>query len=205
MTVSTMPCCKSARPDGFCRLLRAFLALALVCVCIGASAGGIEPTRAALVATDEGYALSAEFNVDLGPRVEEAVTRGIALYFNLEFELTRDRWYWANEHMVSHTLTYRLSYTPLTRQYRLATGSLFRSFDTLSEALRALGRVGALPVMERGAIKPGERYMAAVRLGLDRNQLPKPFQLDAFANRDWDIPAKVLRWQPAFPAAGEGK
>jgi len=167
-----------------------------------ALAGSIEPTRAALVVTEDGFSLSADFNVDLGHRVEEAVTRGVPLYFNLEFELTRNRWYWANEHVASHILTYRLTYTPLTRQYRLATGALYRSFDTLSEALRALGRVSALPVMDKGVIKPGEIYMAAVRLSLDRNQLPKPFQLDAFANRDWDIQSKTLRWQPSSMAAG---
>lgn len=161
-----------------------------------AFAGVIEPTRAALVATDDGYALSADFNVDLGSRVEDAVTRGLALYFNLEFELTRSRWYWSNEHVAGHTLTYRLSYTPLTRQYRLATGALYRSYDSLSEALRALGRISALPVMDKSSFKPGDNYTAAVRLSLDRNQLPKPFQLDAFANRDWDIQAKVMRWQP---------
>jgi hypothetical protein len=98
--------------------------------------------------------------------------------------------------VAGHTLTYRLSYTPLTRQYRLATGALHRNFDSLSEALRALGRVSALPVMDKSSFKPGDNYTAAVRLSLDRNQLPKPFQLDAFANRDWDIQAKAFRWQP---------
>lgn len=168
-----------------------------------ALAGAIEPTRAALILNDEGYALSADFNVELGSRVEDAVTRGLAIYFNLEFELTRSRWYWANEFVAGRTLTYRLSYTPLTRQYRLATGALHRNFDTLGEALRALGHLSALPVTDKNALKPGETYMAAVRLSLDRNQLPKPFQLDAFANRDWDIPAKVMRWQPLI--GGEAK
>ena len=181
--------------------------LVMAALCLGtwsAQAGNIEPTRAAIVATDDGYALAADFNVDLGHRVEDAVTRGVALYFNLEFELTRNRWYWANEHVSGHTLTYRLSYNPLTRQYRLATGALYRNFDTLAEALRALGRVSALPVIDKGVIKAGESYMAAVRLSLDRNQLPKPFQLDAFANRDWDITAKTLRWQPAMVGSGQG-
>lgn len=165
-------------------------------------AGSIEPVRASLLPTDDGYALSAEFTVDLGHRVEEAVARGIPLYFILEFELTRARWYWTSEKVAERVINYRLSYHPLTRQYRLATGSLYRSFDTLDDALYAMRRVAALPVAERGALKAGESYQAAVRLSLDRGQLPKPFQLDAIGNRDWDITSHVFRWQ--IPA-GEAK
>lgn len=182
-----------------CRLLLAFGLAAWLGL---ATAGNIEPLRASLLPTDEGYALSAEFTIDLGHRVEEAVARGIPLYFNLEFELSRNRWYWTSERVAEHTLNYRLSYHPLTRQYRLGTGTLYRSFDSLEEALRALRRVAALPVADKGALKPGETYEAAVRLSFDRSQLPKPFQLDAIGNRDWDISSKVLRWQPQ---AGEQK
>jgi len=191
MTVSTMRCWPRL-PS----LLKGIAALLLLGRLLVASAGSIEPLNAALVPTEDGYALSAEFNVDLGHRVEDAVTHGIALYFNLEFELRRARWYWSNEHVAGRTLNYRLSFNPLTRQYRLGTGSLYRSFDTLAEALRAMSRVVALPVAEKGQIKPDEVYQAAVRLSLDRNQLPKPFQLDALANKDWQIGSKTLSWQP---------
>ena len=208
MTVSITPCCKNIlhKTPG---LFRQWVLSLLTWLCLvgAAHAGHIEPSRAALLATDDGYALSADFHIELGNRVEDAVVRGLALYFNLEFELTRPRWYWSNEHVAAKTLTYRLSYNPLTRQYRLATGSLYRSFDTLGDALKALGRVSALPVLDKGILKSGESYMAAVRLSLDRSQLPKPFQLDAFGNRDWDVTAKVYRWQPmpASLSGGDGK
>lgn len=165
-------------------------------------AASIEPTRASLFSTEDGYALSAEFAIDLGPRVEEAVTHGVPLYFNLELEVTRPRRYWVDEHVLSHTLTYRLAYYALTRQYRLGTGGLSRSFDTLADALRAMGRIAALPVAEKEIFKPGETYRSALRLSLDRSQLPKPFQLDAIISRDWQIEAKVLNWQMT---AGEAK
>lgn len=203
-----MRCCKSMFPESP-RVNRLAILLSLLWLLLSGAAhgNGIETTRAMLVATEDGYALSADFNVELGGRVEEAVIKGLPLYFNLEFELTRPRWYWVSEHVISRTLVYRLTYTPLTRQYRLATGSLYRSFDTLGEALRAVGRVSALPVLDKGVLRPGEVYMAAVRLSLDRNQLPKPFQLDAFANKDWDIQAKTYHWQPVIGTApgGDGR
>lgn len=160
-----------------------------------AHAGGIEPTRAQLQPSDDGYALSADFAIDLGPRLEEAVSRGVPLHFSLEFTLTRARWYWADEYVASHNLAYRLSYHALTRQYRLSIGGLHQNFATLAEALRVLGRVGGLIVAERNVLRPGETYTAALRLSLDRGQLPKPFQVDAIVNRDWQVDAKVLRWQ----------
>lgn len=168
-----------------------------------ALAGRIEPLRASLAPGDEGYALSADFAVDLGPRLEEVVSRGVPLYFKMEFTLSRARWYWADEHVAGHMVDYRLGYSALTRQYRLSVGSLHQSFESLHEALRVLGRVVALPVAPMAAIKPGETYSAALRLSLDKSQLPKPFQVDAIANRDWQVETKVLRWQ--FTAGAEGR
>jgi hypothetical protein len=148
-----------------------------------AHAGSIEPKTAALTPGDDGYTLSAEFAVDLGNRLEEAVARGVPLYFNLEFVLERNRKYWVNEHIVSRSLSYRLAYSSLTRQYRLTTGSLHQNFGSLAEALRVVGRIAALPVVDKDALKNGESYEAAVRLALDRSQLPKPFQVDAITDK----------------------
>lgn len=160
-------------------------------------AASIEPVKARIFPTEDGYALSADFVVDFGPRVEEAVSRGVPLYFNLELEIIRPRRYWVDEHVLGYMLTYRLTYNALTRHYRLGTGGLNRSFDTLSDALRAMERIAALPIADRDRFSPGENYQAELRLSLDRSRLPKPFQLDAIISRDWQIDAKVLRWQ--FP------
>ncbi len=179
------------------RLASLALALfALWAACIAAAwAGGIEPQRAQLTLGEEGYVLSAEFDLELGTQLEEALTRGVTLYFNLEFTLSRRRWYWIDEHVAGHVGHYALSHNALTRQYRLSSGGLHRGFATLTEALRVLGHVVDLPVADKSALKPGEQYDAALRLALDRSQLPKPFQLDAIANKEWQIDTRVLRWR----------
>jgi hypothetical protein len=166
-----------------------------------AAAGSIEPVQASLAPGDDGYTLSAEFAVELGPRLEDAVSRGVALSFNLEFTLSRKRWYWIDEHVAGHVLRYRLTYNALTRQYRLSVGGLHQNFASLGEALQMLGRVVALPVAGANAVKAGETYTAALRLSMDKSQLPKPFQVDAIANPDWLVEAKVLQWQ--FNPSGE--
>jgi hypothetical protein len=176
----------------------ALLVLWSACASLYASlalAGGIEPVRAQLAPADDGYTLSVEFAIDLGARFEEALTNGVALNFKLEFTLARKRWYWIDEHIAGHVVDYRLSYNTLTRQYRLSVGGLHRNFATLEEAMRVLGRVADLLVVDKSAVKAGETYLAATRLSLDKGQLPKPLQLDAFASKDWQVDAKVLRWQ----------
>lgn len=177
--------------------------VALLFWAVSALAGTIEPVRARLVPSDEGYVLSADFAIDLGPRLEEAVNRGVILNFDLEFTLSRHRWYWIDEHVARYMVEYRLSYSALTRQYRITVGSLHQGFESLAEALQFMGRVAARPVVGRGVVKSGVVYDAALRLALDKSQLPKPFQVDAIANPDWQVDAKVLRWQ--FTPTGDGR
>jgi hypothetical protein len=188
----TTPCCKNV----FERILRSLCVMALV-MCAGFSlAGSIEPQQAALATAEDGSTvLSAEFSIDLGPRLDEAVSRGVPLYFTLEFELTRPRWWWSNENTVTRNIQYRLAYTALTRQYRLTTGTLHRNFGSLDEALRAMSRLATLHVADKGVLKLGDSYEAGLRLALDRHQLPKPLQVDAIANRDWQLDTRVLRWR----------
>lgn len=161
-----------------------------------------------LAASDDGYVLSADFKFELNPRLEEAVTKGVVLYFVADFELTRARWYWLDEKLVSRSQTYRLSYNALTRQYRLSVGSgLHQSFPTLSDALQVLSRLRNWVVVERGekGIRAGDSYDAALRLRLDVTQLPRPFQITALGNKDWSLASDWKTWQasslPALPPA----
>ncbi len=195
MTAFITRCCKRIEAG-----LPALVLALLLLTAVAAQAGSIEPKRAALTPNEDGYALSAEFTVDLGNRLEDAVARGVPLYFNLEFVLERSRKYWINEHVTTRSLTYRLAYSSLMRQYRLTTGNLHQNFGSLAEALRVVGRIAALPVVDKDAIRPGESYEAAVRLALDRSQLPKPFQVDAITDSALHVEAKVLRWQFVAPA-----
>lgn len=194
--------CSKSRPD-FRRLLvlAAGLLLALL-----VQAAEIEVANPEISAVEEGYALSADFNFDLNQRLEEVVARGVVLNFIAEFELTRPRWYWFDEKVVSRSQTYRLSYHALTRQYRLSTGALHQSFPTLSDALRVLSRMRNWVVIEKsdkpekGQPKAGETYQAALRLRLDVTQLPKPFQISALGNKDWNFSSDWKTWQVTLPA-----
>jgi hypothetical protein len=149
---------------------------------------------AELLLEDDSYVLNAQFDVAFNPTLEEALQKGVSLYFVLEFELGRPRWYWVDERVAELSVQYRLSYSPLTQQYRLSSGLLSQQFDSLDEAERLLSRVVSRPVVARDALVKGARYDAAVRLRLDVAQLPKPFQINALASRDWSLQSEWYRW-----------
>ena len=150
---------------------------------IGVIAAALEPAPAGV----GGAVLNATFEFEMPQALEEAVQKGIAIYFNIEFELYRKRWYWLDRKVSTSTLTYRLSFSPLTRQFRLARGGLSQPFESLDEALGLLKSVRQWKVIEKGMLSPGDSFEAQVRMRLDVNQLPKPFQVNAITSREWNL------------------
>lgn len=150
---------------------------------IGVIAAELEPAPAGA----GGAVLNATFEFEMPQALDEAVQKGIAIYFNIEFELYRKRWYWLDRKVSSSTLTYRLSFSPLTRQFRLARGGLSQPFESLEEALGLLKSVRQWKVIEKGVLSPGDSYEAQVRMRLDVTQLPKPFQVNAITSREWSL------------------
>src|SRR5206468_5873792 len=105
-------------------LVRAVAMAIVVALPAAVHAEGIAVKSAVLEPTDDGWQLDADFDVQFSSRLEEAVNRGVPLYFVVEFELSRPRWYWFDQKPVQYTQTYKITYTPLLRQYRLSVGSV---------------------------------------------------------------------------------
>jgi len=170
----------------------AVLALALA---VAAAHADTVTVKSAELRIEEGeLLLNAEFDLTLNPTLEEALEKGIPLYFILEFELSRSRWYWFDEKVAQTAITSRVSYNALTRQYRVGSGLLALTFNSLEEVERYLSRVNSRPVAQASALAKGTRYDAALRLRLDVNQLPKPFQVNALASREWTLASDWYRW-----------
>src|SRR6185436_5290311 len=189
---------------GFALLKNLLAAFALGGVLAGASAaraGDIEVSDVRLAATEDGVVLAADFAFDLNPRLAEAVTNGVPLYFAVEFELTRPRWYWFDEKAAVKRLQLRLSYHALSRHYRLSTGVLQQNYATLEEALNVLRRVRSWQVVDRGTVLADANYEAAVRMRVDGTLLPKPFQLSAITNREFNLESPWRRFTFRPPAA----
>lgn len=183
---------------GVVRIIATWLGVLLSCVLFALPAQAandhIDCLHAAVEARDDGYYYSGDFELDLKPRVAEALERGLTLYFVVEANLSRSRWYWFDEHPVKETSTIRLSYYALTRQYRVATGNLQVGFPTLTEALAVIGHVRDWKIADRNELKAGETYAVETRMRLDTTQLPKPFQINALTNRDWVLESEWKRF-----------
>ena len=173
------------------RLLQAILLSAAIS--LQAYAQVIEVKNFGLEAIEEGYVLNANFEFELTARLQEALINGAPLFFAIEFELIRPRWYWLDEKTVSSRIDVRLSYNPLLHQYRLSTGSLHRNFSAFADAFNTLKRIRSWLVFERDKIQADISYIAAVRMRLDTAQLPRPFQLSAITDRDLSLASSWKR------------
>lgn len=164
--------------------------LAILFALIGAApqarAEAVEISNPSVENSDEGYRLSLSFSFELTRALEDAVKRGIPLYFTTEVQISRPRWYWFDEKTSTASQTIRITYNVLTQQYRVSTGAggLQQNFASLDDAL-ALVRRQRMLIAEKGVLKPGEVYDVMVRMGLDLARLPKPFQVHAINSSDW--------------------
>jgi hypothetical protein len=138
--------------------------------------------------------LDAEFDFQLTARLADIVVNGVPLYFRVDFELTRPRWYWLDESTATERLQLRLSYHALSRQYRLSTGLLQQNFGSLEEALNVLKRVRNWLVVDRSVPLTGGEYQAAVRMRHDVSMLPKPFQLSALTGPELHLESGWYRF-----------
>ena len=165
------------------------------------SSGTIEVEQARLdVSHPAGLVLlSAEFGLSLTETLRDAVNRGLALYFLTEVQIERARWYWFNETLVATQLEWRLSYHALTRQFRVAAGGRSESFGSLEEALAAMSSVKRWNVAPLSRFDRQVVYEVWVRMRLDTTRLPKPFQMTALTDREWNPQSEWKRFDFTVP------
>jgi len=176
------------------RRIAHFTVLLLALATFRAAANEVEVQAASLEAVEDGLVLNADFDFELNQRLEEIVASGVPLYFRVDFELTRPRWYWFDEKAASRQLQLRLSYHALSRHYRLSTGTLQQNFASLGEALNVLKRVRNWLVADRTITFSDADYQAAVRMRLDAGMLPRPFQLSALTSRELQLESAWKRF-----------
>ena len=160
------------------------------------SAGSV--TDLQLDLTAGGLFLSAYMDFELPAQVQEALHKGISVYFVAEAEVVRERWYWSDK-PVAHAVRYlRLSYQPLTRRWRLNQSSvpftgvglgvaLGQTFDELADALSAMQRIARWRIADPGVLEPGARNVVHYQFRLDMSQLPRPFQIGAMGRSGWSL------------------
>lgn len=135
---------------------------------------------------DEAVLLSAQFVINLSAALKDAIERGLPLHFLTEYEIYRPRLLWLDEQTVEGQLEWRLSYHALTRQYHLSSARGSESFATLDEAISQMTSLRDWKVATVGQFLREKEYVVRVRMRLDSGRLPKPFQMTALTDSDWN-------------------
>jgi hypothetical protein len=194
-------CCKSVFEQQT-RQACGWLRLCVLCLFAFSNAWAqtppLELTELRVERVENAIVLSTNVRLELGPAVEDALLKGVAVHFVSEAVVMRDRWYWTDRRVAAAARYYRLAYQPLTRRWRLTisneaiggsgnAGNLSQQFESLTEALSAIRRNLNWKVADAADIDPDARFTLNFQFRMDNTQLPRPFQITAGGQTDWNL------------------
>ena len=144
------------------------------------------------------YQISAQFDVELSNTVQEALLKGIPVYFVVDTKVYRDRWYWSDKLVAAAQRHIRISYQPLTRRWRMQVASqpivqnglgvsLMQTYDSLEEVMVNLRRLNRWKFADAAQIETGAGHRLEFAFYLDLSQLPRPLQMGAAGQSEWEL------------------
>jgi len=145
-----------------------------------------------LARNDEGLVLSFSARFELSRPVEDALLKGVPLFFVAQAEVFRDRWYWRDKQVNNVSRTWRLAYQPLTRKYRVTFGGLSQHYDSLSDSLAAVSRTVNWKLADASMLDDGRHYVE-FSYQLDTTQMPRPMQIGITGQADWALRIERVR------------
>jgi hypothetical protein len=160
-----------------------------------AHAQGVELPTFVVTRNDEGLGLSFHARFELPKGVEDALHKGVPLFFVAKADVFGNRWYWRDKRVASLQRTWRLAYQPLTRQYRVTFGGINQHHDNLSDAIASLSRVVNWKLAEPPQLDDG-RYYVEFSYELDTTQMPRPLQIGIGGLSDWTLRAERVQKLP---------
>jgi hypothetical protein len=187
-------CLKKCRLEPSALLLLCLLLL--LPVASRAEAPSAEVSQLRLERVADVLQLSASMRLELSSTVEEALLKGVPVFFVAETEVFQERWYWTDKKVLSAQRHFRLIYQPLTRRWRLGvapslivssgTGlALNQVFDSLDEAVSAIGRISGWSIGPWAELSELARHRVEFKFRLDISQLPRPLQIGVLGQSDW--------------------
>lgn len=141
---------------------------------------------------DDAVSLSYAVEFELPQAVEDALGKGIPIYFVAEANAFRNRWYWRDQRIAQASRSWRVAYQPLTSNYRVSFGGLSQTYPSRAEALAAVRRSVRWRIVEPGQVDAGSRHYLEFTFRLDTSQLPRPIQIGI--GTDWEL--VIERTQP---------
>jgi len=159
-------------------------------------AQGIELGALQVQRLDNGLTLDFAVRIALPKPVDEALQRGVPLYFVAQATVYRSRWYWRDQRVARATRSWRLSYQPLTDSWRVSLGGLGQTHATLAEALAALSSASRWKIADTSQLDGDERYYVEFSYQLDTSQMPRPMQFGIGGQAEWALSVeRTLRFE----------
>lgn len=170
-------------------LVRSLLVLAFIVALAGPAAHAQAVDLPTLEVERKDGALQLEFaaRLQLSRAVEEALSRGVPVYFTAQATLYRSRWYWRDERVARVSRSWRLAYQPLTSTWRVGIGAITQSFPTLGEALGVISRTSGWKLVELAHMDPDARHYVEFSFRLDTSQLPSPMMIGLTGQAEWQL------------------
>ena len=200
-TVFITPFFKSTALDAVVRRLSALLTCIFL-LFFSQTVRAAELTQFSVERAEDGIYLSAVVRFELPVVVEDALLKGIPMFFVAEADIYMNRWYWADKRVASATRTIRLAYQPLTRRWRVnivsglinnsagLRATLNQNYDTLPEALSAVQRLSRWRIADNSEVEADVAHKLEFSFNLDLSQLPRPLQIGVTGQKDWTISAQ---------------
>jgi len=165
------------------------LALAIAACAVGSPvrAQGVNVVTLALQKQEGQLTLEFSLRTQLPRSVEDALQRGVPIYFTAQASLYRNRWYWRDERVSRVTRQWRVAYQPLTDSWRVGIGVLTQSVPTLQEAMAFITRTSGWRVADLAALDADSRYYVEFAFRLDTTQLPAPMMVGLTTQADWQL------------------
>jgi phage gp46-like protein len=143
--------------------------------------------------------LETRFDLNLNPKTEEALHKGIPLDLVVDFQLLRKRWWWTDRVITDLQLRRRLQFHALSRQYMVVEprpSGLAESFASLDQALAYLGDFSELriPLTAKKEVLPDTHYVVAARAYLNIEALPALMRPLAYATPSWYLGTGWTEW-----------
>ena len=159
-----------------------------------ARAQGVELATLSTSRQEGVLALDFAARLTLSKTVEDALQRGVPIYFVAQADLKRSRWYWRDERVARVTRSWRVAFQPLTGTWRVSLGGLQQSLGSMAEALTTASRSAGWRLADVSQLDPDSRYTVEFSYRLDTAQLPGPMQFGLVGQSDWALSVeRVLR------------
>lgn len=174
------------------------LAITLMLAGVAQADTPVELQALKLELQDSALYMSGTWQFEMPTALEDALLKGITLYFVTEVDITQERWYFYNQRVAHAERHARLFYQPLTRRWRVNISpqpfnvsglgvSLGQSYDSAEDALSAVRRLVQWRIANATDYNPDAKQNISISFKLDLKQLPRPLQIGAAGQSDWNI------------------